>query len=81
MALLHPGDKFPALTLTVPGGGTLQLPDSLAGHFGVVLFFRGGRHRTPGARRRRRLHPLPASARRRRDCLNTAATQDRRQSS
>jgi peroxiredoxin len=41
MALLHPGDKFPALTLTVPGGGTLQLPDWLGGHFGVVLFFRG----------------------------------------
>ena len=41
MALLHPGDKFPALTLTVPGGGTLQLPDWLGGHFGIVLFFRG----------------------------------------
>src|SRR5260370_41371581 len=41
MPLLHPGDKFPALPLTVPGGDTLQIPDSLTGHFGVVLFFRG----------------------------------------
>ena len=30
------------------------------------------RYRTPGARRRRRFHPLPVSARHRRDCLNTA---------
>ena len=41
MALLHPGDKFPELTLTVPGGDTLEIPGSLGGHFGVVLFFRG----------------------------------------
>jgi len=41
MALLHPGDKFPALTVARVGGGTLQLPDALDGHFGVVLFYRG----------------------------------------
>ena len=41
MALLHPGDKFPALTVALPGGGSLQLPDALDGHFGVVLFYRG----------------------------------------
>jgi peroxiredoxin len=42
MTLLHPGDKFPDLTLTVPGGGTHQIPGSLGGgHFDVVLFFRG----------------------------------------
>jgi peroxiredoxin len=41
MALLSPGDKFPALTLAVPGGGTLQLPGGLAGHYGVILFYRG----------------------------------------
>jgi peroxiredoxin len=43
VALLHPGDKFPALPLTVPGDGTttLQIPGSLGGHFGAVLFFRG----------------------------------------
>ena len=41
MALLHPGDKFPALTAALAGGGSLQLPDALDGHFGVVLFYRG----------------------------------------
>ena len=41
MTLLHPGDQFPALPLTPPGGGTLALPDALAGGFGVVLFYRG----------------------------------------
>ena len=41
MALLHPGDKFPALTVALPGGGSLQLPDALSGQFGVVLFYRG----------------------------------------
>jgi peroxiredoxin len=41
MPLLSPGDSFPALTLTPPGGPALTLPDALAGEFGVVLFFRG----------------------------------------
>jgi peroxiredoxin len=41
MNLLNPGDQFPDLTLTLPGGGTLALPDALAGSFGVVLFYRG----------------------------------------
>jgi peroxiredoxin len=40
-ALLHPGDRFPALTVALPGGDTLQLPDAQAGHFGVILFYRG----------------------------------------
>ncbi|WP_327287902.1 peroxiredoxin family protein [Streptomyces sp. NBC_01198] len=39
--LLHPGDTFPALTVTFPGGSTAALPDLLEGHFGVVLFYRG----------------------------------------
>jgi len=39
--LLRPGDRFPALTVALPGGGTLRLPDDLAGHFGVILFYRG----------------------------------------
>jgi peroxiredoxin len=39
--LLHPGDQFPALTVARTGGGTLRLPDDLAGHFGVILFYRG----------------------------------------
>jgi peroxiredoxin len=41
MTLLHPGDKFPALTVALPGGDSLQLPDAVRGHYGVVLFYRG----------------------------------------
>lgn len=41
MPLLHPGDTFPALSLSLPGGDTLTLPDALVGHFGVVLVYRG----------------------------------------
>ncbi len=41
MALLHPGDKFPALAVALPGRDSLQLPDALSGRFGVVLFYRG----------------------------------------
>lgn len=39
--VLHPGDAFPAITVTVPGGGQISLPDILQGSFGVVLFYRG----------------------------------------
>jgi peroxiredoxin len=39
--LLRTGDAFPALTLQLAGGETLDLPDALAGHYGVVLLFRG----------------------------------------
>src|ERR1700733_7071849 len=39
--LLHPRDPFPALTVSLPGGRRFRLPDDLAGHFGVVLFYRG----------------------------------------
>ncbi|MDQ6785147.1 MAG: peroxiredoxin family protein [Actinomycetota bacterium] len=41
MTLLQPGDTFPSLTVTLPGGDTIRLPDALGGHFGVVLFYRG----------------------------------------
>jgi peroxiredoxin len=41
MSLLHPGDTFPELTLTVPGGKTVTVPQTFAGQFGVVLFYRG----------------------------------------
>ena len=41
MTLLNPGDQFPGLTLALPGGDSLALPDALAGGFGVVLFYRG----------------------------------------
>ena len=40
-APLHPGDPFPALTVALPEGRALRLPDALAGHYGVVLFYRG----------------------------------------
>jgi peroxiredoxin len=39
--LLHPGDPFPALTVALPEGRARRLPDALAGHYGVVLFYRG----------------------------------------
>src|ERR1700756_5584039 len=39
--LLRPGDRFPVLTLARAGGGPLRLPDDLAGHFSVILFYRG----------------------------------------
>jgi peroxiredoxin len=39
--LLHPGDPFPTLTVALAEGRTLRLPDALAGHYGVVLFYRG----------------------------------------
>jgi peroxiredoxin len=41
MSLLQPGDAFPPLSLRRVGGGSLTLPDALAGSFGVVLFYRG----------------------------------------
>ena len=41
MTLLSPGDQFPVLSLTPPGGEILALPGALAGGFGVVLFYRG----------------------------------------
>ena len=41
MTPLHPGDPFPTLTVALPEGRALRLPDALAGHYGVVLFCRG----------------------------------------
>ncbi|HZC52781.1 MAG TPA: peroxiredoxin family protein [Mycobacterium sp.] len=41
MTLLAPGDPFPSITLTEPGGDSLHIPDALGGGFGVVLFYRG----------------------------------------
>ena len=41
MPLLNPGDPFPHLAITVPGGQTLALPDAYAGDFAVVLLYRG----------------------------------------
>jgi peroxiredoxin len=39
--VLHPGDLFPRLIVSLPGGRTVHLPSDLAGRFGVVLFYRG----------------------------------------
>lgn len=41
MPALAPGDAFPAVSLNLSGGDAAQLPDLLAGHYGVVLFYRG----------------------------------------
>src|SRR5277367_5985862 len=41
MALLRPDEKFPQVTVTPTNGASLELPNALAGHFGVVLFYRG----------------------------------------
>ncbi|MBP2708409.1 peroxiredoxin family protein [Microbispora sp. RL4-1S] len=41
MTLLDAGDRFPSLTVTLPGGDDLVLPEALEGHFGVVLIYRG----------------------------------------
>jgi peroxiredoxin len=41
MALLHSGEKFPQLSLSLLDGATLTLPDAFAGGFGVVLCYRG----------------------------------------
>jgi peroxiredoxin len=41
MPLLNSGDPFPKLTITVPGGQTLAVPDAFAGDFAVILYYRG----------------------------------------
>jgi peroxiredoxin len=41
MTRLENGQRFPSLQLRKVGGGTVALPDDLAGDFGVVLVYRG----------------------------------------
>jgi peroxiredoxin len=41
MTLLSPGDRFPALTVNLADGETIELPEALAGSYGVVLLYRG----------------------------------------
>jgi peroxiredoxin len=41
MSLLQNGQKLPSLEVPAVGGGSLKLPDALAGSFGVVLVYRG----------------------------------------
>jgi peroxiredoxin len=41
MTRLTPGDRFPSITVAPVDGERMQLPDAFAGHFAVVLFYRG----------------------------------------
>ncbi len=41
MPRLENGQSFPSLTLPAVGGGTIALPEDLAGGFGVVQIYRG----------------------------------------
>ena len=41
MSRLRNGQPFPALEVPAVGGGTIWLPDDLAGSYGVVLIYRG----------------------------------------
>ncbi len=41
MTVLHPGDQFPDIAITPTDGPSFSVPAALAGHFGVVLFYRG----------------------------------------
>jgi len=41
MALLNPGDTFPAIPLTTVDDQKVAIPEALAGSYGVVLFYRG----------------------------------------
>src|SRR5260370_22771677 len=41
MSRLRNGQPFPSLEVPATGGGTISLPDALAGSYGVVLIYRG----------------------------------------
>jgi peroxiredoxin len=41
MSLLHPGDPFPELSLALPGGRAVTVPEAFGGDFGVMLLYRG----------------------------------------
>lgn len=41
MPRLQNGETFPTLDVPAVGGGTLQIPQSLKGSYGVVLIYRG----------------------------------------
>jgi len=41
MPLLNPGDRFPSITINQVGDRAVEITDALAGHYGVVLFYRG----------------------------------------
>jgi peroxiredoxin len=41
MPLLGPGDHFPSITITPVDGDAVEVPAAFAGHFAVILFYRG----------------------------------------
>lgn len=41
MPLLHPGDAFPEMLLSLPGAQPVTVPEAFGGDFGVMLFYRG----------------------------------------
>jgi peroxiredoxin len=41
MPLLIPGDRFPSTTIDRVDDRAIEITDALAGHYGVVLFYRG----------------------------------------
>lgn len=41
MPLLNPGDRFPSITIDRVEDRAIEITDALAGHYGVVLFYRG----------------------------------------
>ncbi len=41
MPLLNPGDRFPSITINRADDRAIEITDALAGHYGVVLFYRG----------------------------------------
>lgn len=41
MPRLNQGQLFPPLDISAVGGGTISLPDDLAGSYGVILIYRG----------------------------------------
>ena len=41
MTRLHNGQAIPAFEVATVGGGTIQIPQSLQGSYGVVLIYRG----------------------------------------
>lgn len=40
-ALVNPGDRFPAITITPVDAPAVDLAEAVAGHFATVLFYRG----------------------------------------
>ena len=38
---LDAGQRFPSMTLSLVGGGSVTLPDGLDGAYALILFYRG----------------------------------------